>query len=129
MKSCIRAFALVVMLCALVACGGNTLHKPTTAGNAGTTALVAYAAAAFTASQYLALPLCATPAVYPCKTQSVNDRLVAADQAAYSAAKAADAAGDPTRAEQPLGYLNALNSQPAVKNQLDLAKAKTGGAP
>jgi len=77
----------------------DKLHKPTTAGNAGTTALVAYSVAGAGVGQYLALPLCATPPVYPCKTQVINDRLVAADTAAFNAAMAANAAGnDPNAA-------------------------------
>lgn len=87
----IIAFLFVATL-GIGGCAEN-LHKPTTPENAGTTALVAYAVAGFTAGKYFALPLCATPPVYPCKTQALNDRLLLADTAAYNAAKAADAAG------------------------------------
>jgi hypothetical protein len=86
----ITALSLTCML-ALAGCAEN-LHKPTTLGNAGTSALVAYSVAGAAAGKYLALPLCATPPVYPCKTQAINDRVAAADTAAYNAAVAADAA-------------------------------------
>lgn len=78
---------------ALAACGGERLHKPTTAGNAGTTALVAYFAANRAAVKYIELPRCATPRVLPCSDQAVVDKIALADTAAYDAAKAADAAG------------------------------------
>ena len=87
-----KTIALMVLAVALSACGANTLHKPTTAGNAGTSALVAYAVAGAAAGKYLALPLCAQPPVYPCKTQAINDKVALADTAAYNAAVAADAA-------------------------------------
>lgn len=79
----------------LAGCGSTgTLHKPTTAGNIGTTALVAYTLEGVgVARQVLRQPACATPAVYPCVPQSVKDKVDAADLAAYTAAKAADAAG------------------------------------
>lgn len=118
--------ALLIALSLVVGCAG-TLHKPTTAGNAGTTALVAYAAAGFTAGQYFSLPLCATPPVYPCKTQSINDKLATFDTAAYKAAKAADAGGNPAGADNEIKALNDANATPEVKTQVDLVKAKTGG--
>jgi len=90
-------FALVLAV-TLSACAEN-IHKPTTAGNAGTTALVAYSIAGAGVGQYLALPLCATPPVYPCKTQAINDRLAAADTAAYNAAVAADNAANDAAAQ------------------------------
>lgn len=93
MKSFTFAAVIAGLLC-LAGCAGKSLHKPTTAGNAGTQALVAYSVAGAGVGQYLALPLCATPPVYPCKTQAINDRLVAADTAAYNAAMAANAAGN-----------------------------------
>lgn len=77
----------------LAACAEN-IHKPTTLGNAGTAALVAYSVAGAGVGEYLALPLCAKPPVYPCKVQSINDKLAAADNAAYAAAVAADKAAD-----------------------------------
>ncbi len=90
-------FALVLAV-TLSACATD-FHKPTTAGNAGTTALVAYSVAGAGVGKYLALPLCATPPVYPCKTQAINDRLAAADTAAYNAAVAADNAGNDAAAQ------------------------------
>lgn len=102
----------------------STLHKPTTAGNAGTSALVAYASAGFIAGQYLALPVCGTPAVLPCKTQVVNDKVTLADTAAYTAAKAADAAGNAAQATPKIDALKALNESPEVKNALN-----AGGSP
>ena len=122
------SFALV---CGLAACSGcaTSLHKPTTAANAGTSALVAYSVAGFTAGQYLALPLCATPAVYPCKTQAVNDRLLLADTAAHDAAVAADSAGNSpaaqAKAAAAMAALQGANTDPAVKSQTDLVNAKT----
>lgn len=86
-------WATSVMLCLQFAGCATNLHKPTTAGNAGTQALVAYSVAGAGVGQYLALPLCAIPPVYPCKTQQINDRLVAADTAAFNAAMAANNAG------------------------------------
>jgi len=91
--------AFVIGTFAIIGACSSNLHKPTTAGNAGTTALVAYSVAGAGVGQYLALPLCATPPVYPCKTQVINDRLMAADTAAYNAAMAANSAGnDPNAA-------------------------------
>lgn len=110
-----------ILVCSIAGCAEN-LHKPTTPENAGTTALVAYAVAGFTAGKYFALPLCATPPVYPCKTQALNDRLLAADTAAYNAAKAADAAG-----------ATPAQKQNAVEKREELlrinALTKSGGAP
>lgn len=88
-------FLSTLALCfalALVAGCATPLHKPTTIGNAGTTALVAYFAANQAATKYVALPRCATPPVYPCSVQSIVDKVAAADTAAYNAAVAADAA-------------------------------------
>ena len=95
MKPVMRLFAAVLLTCAiaaLTACGGNTLHKPTTTANAGTTALGAYAVGGYSARQYLKLPFCGTPAVQPCKTVALNKNVGDADDAAYKAAIAADAA-------------------------------------
>ncbi len=124
---------ILVALLSLAGCG-DMLHKPTTAGNAGTSALVAYSAAGYVVGKYLGLPLCATPAVYPCKTQSTNDRLLAADTAAHDAAVAADKAGNDTNAQVTANArLQALGSQlndPYVKSQLAIvnANAAKGGA-
>jgi hypothetical protein len=120
----IRALGLFLATCLLAVMAGcaGTLDKPTTPGNAGTSALVAYSVAGFTAGQYLAFPLCANPPVYPCKTQEINDKLVAADAAAYAAAKAADAAGDPSRADPEIGELKSLNALPEVRSQIQLKK-------
>jgi hypothetical protein len=119
-----RALGLFLATCLLAVMAGcaGTLDKPTTPGNAGTSALVAYSVAGFTAGQYLAFPLCANPPVYPCKTQEINDKLVAADAAAYAAAKAADAAGDPSRADPEIGELKSLNALPEVRSQIQLKK-------
>lgn len=103
----------------------QTLHKPTTAGNAGTSALVAYAIAGYTAGQYLGLPLCAATPVYPCKTQAINDKVVAADLAAYTAAVAADQAGNAAAAAGQINALKGVNASTEVKTQVDL-KAKMG---
>ena len=124
-----RNFILTALLSlALIVVGGcaEKLHKPTTAGNAGTTALVAYAVAGFSAGKYFALPLCATPPVYPCKTQSINDRLLLADTAAYNAAKAADQAGGAAakvKADNANKELAKLTAAPEVKTQVDLVTA------
>lgn len=131
MKTYILAFLLAIPI-AIGGCSTN-LHKPTTPGNAGTTALVAYAVAGFTAGKYFALPTCNTPPVYPCKTQSINDRLLLADTAAYNAAKAADAAGasqvQKDNALEKIAELNRQSGSPEVKAQTDLIKPKNGGAP
>jgi hypothetical protein len=137
MKRIVQVLAVLALVCGLSAFGGcsttGTPHAPTTAANAGTSALVVYSVAGFTAGQYLALPLCATPAVYPCKTQVVNDRLVLADSAAYAAAVAADSAGNSpaaqAKAAAALAALQGANTDPAVKTQVDLAKKASGGAP
>lgn len=87
-------FITALTLCAVLALAGcaENLHKPTTVGNAGTTALVAYFAANRAAVKYVELPRCATPPVLPCSTQAIVDKIALADTAAYDAAKAADAA-------------------------------------
>jgi hypothetical protein len=133
MKSSIRQLMLAVALCslAIVAGCGATLHKPTTEGNAGTTALIAYSVAGFTAGQYFKLPLCGTPAVQPCKTQAVNDRLLAADTAAHDAAVAADRAGNNPAAKAKAAaakkQLEGINGSPEVKSQVDLIKPSSPG--
>jgi hypothetical protein len=118
--------ALVLTLGLLVGGCAENLHKPTTAGNAGTTALVAYAVAGFTAGKYFALPTCNAPPVYPCKTQSINDRLLLADTAAYNAAKAADAAGasqvEKDNAIEKIAELKRTNASPEVQTQVALIK-------
>lgn len=136
MKRFSQVLAIAALVCGLFvlsACGSTgTLHKPTTAGNAGTSALIAYSVAGFTAGQYFALTLCGTPAVYPCKTQAVNDRLLLADTATYDAAVAADKAGNDqvaqAKAAAALSALQDANKSPDVKTQVDLVK-KAGGAP
>lgn len=87
-------FITAILLTATLALAGcaETLHKPTTVGNTGTSALVAYFAANRAAVKYIEMPRCATPAVQPCSTQAVVDKVALADTAAYNAAKAADAA-------------------------------------
>lgn len=122
----LRISGLALLLFALAACQGcaENLHKPTTAANAGTSALVAYAAAGFTAAQYLKLPLCATPPAYPCKMQAINDKLLAADMAAYTAARAADAAGNAAQAAPQINALQSINASPEVQSQ-----TKNGGTP
>lgn len=103
---------LALVLALTVSACAENFHKPTTAGNAGTTALVAYAVSGAAASQYLALPLCATPPVYPCKTQAANERIAAADTAAYNAAKAADAAAnDPTKQSAAVSAKASLDAE------------------
>lgn len=118
----LRIAALSLILAVLTACAGQTLHRPTTAGNAGTSALIAYAISGATAGKYFALPLCATPPIYPCKTQALNDRLALADTAAYNAAKAADAAANNPllqyNASDKLDSLKAVLGQPDVKTQI-----------
>lgn len=119
-------YALSFILATSLFLGGcaENLHKPTTPGNAGTTALVAYAVAGFTAGKYFALPLCATPPVYPCKTQALNDRLLLADTAAYNAAKAADAAGASQVQKQ-----DAVEKREELLRVGALATKSSGGAP
>lgn len=116
------ATLLLTASLAMAGCATN-LHKPTTAGNAGTTALVAYGVAGAGVADYLALPLCHTPPSYPCKTQAINDRLVLANRAAYQAAIAADnAAGGGNTAIQ------AANANEMLKKAAAEAKtASTGG--
>lgn len=113
---------LTASLALMPGCATN-FHKPTTAGNAGTTALVAYGVAGAGVADYLALPLCHTPPVYPCKTQAINDRLVLANRAAYQAAIAADnAAGGGNTAIQ------ASNANDNLRKAAAEAKtASTGG--
>lgn len=117
---------LLAIACAMGGCATGTLHKPTTAGNAGAYAVATYSAAGIAAGKYFALPLCAATPVYPCKTQAVNGKLLAADTAAHDAAIAADhAVNDPTKqkaAADALKDLNAENAKPEVKGQI-------GGAP
>lgn len=120
----VAAAIAVLSLCAFPGCA-ETLHKPTTVGNAGTTALVAYAAGGYTAGKYFALPLCAPTPVYPCKTQAINDKLLLADTAAYKAAKAADAASataaEKEQAAKDIAALKDLNASSEVRKQVDLA--------
>lgn len=111
------SICLSLAFVALAACGEN-LHKPTTVGNAGTTALVAYSVAGAGVAQYLALPLCANPPVYPCKTKALNDKLAAADTAAYKAAVAADQAADAA---------SAAAAKQANQKLSDAAKEANGG--
>jgi hypothetical protein len=130
-KSVMRLTAALLLACALGACA-NFIHKPTTTGNAGVAALVTYGVSGAAAGTYFALPLCATHPVYPCKTQAANDRLDAADQAAHDAAIAADkaaTAGNKQAAADKKAELDKQLADPEIKKQIDLAKAKTGGAP
>lgn len=106
---------MTVLVLTLAACGASTLPKPNTPKTAGVEALVAYGLAGHVAGQYLALPLCTQPlTVVPCKTQAIADRVKAADNAAFSAAVAADnAANDPgaaMNASAKLGELKAANA-------------------
>lgn len=91
----LTALLIACLLAVVAGCGATgTLHKPTTAGNVGTTALVAYTLEGVSVTrQVLKQPTCATPAVYPCVPQAIKAKVDAVDQAAYLAAKAADAAG------------------------------------
>jgi hypothetical protein len=127
-----RRFAIVCCLLAFVALAGcaENVHKPTTVGNAGTAAMVAYSVAGMGVSQYLALPLCAKPPVYPCKTQAANDNLAIADTAAYTAAVAVDQAASAAAAVAANQKATAANKvlsdalkDPAVKLQLDMMGA------
>jgi hypothetical protein len=103
-------WTIVAITASLVGCA-DTIHKPTTVANAGTAALVAYSVAGAGVGEYLALPLCAKPPVYPCKTQAINDRLAAADIAAYNAAVAADHAVNDAAAQAKSASANQdLNS-------------------
>ena len=113
-------YATAIVLCALLAACGENIHKPTTIGNAGTAALVAYSVAGEGVAQYLALPLCARPPVYPCKTQSANDALVKADTAAYNAAVAADSVASAA---------SKAAAQKANQELSDALKAAKGGQP
>jgi hypothetical protein len=123
-RTAVKTLAIVLIASlALTAGCAIKFHKPTTAGNAGTTALVAYGIAGAGVADYLALPLCHTPPVYPCKTQVINDRLVVANRAAYQAAIAADeAAGGGNTA------IKADKANEALKKAASEAKtASTGG--
>lgn len=110
-RNFIGASMMSLVLAAACFMGGcaEKLHKPTTVGNAGTTALVAYFAANQAATKYIALPRCAAPPVQPCSVQSVVDKIATADTAAYNAAMAADAAAatqnDKEKASQKLTEL------------------------
>ena len=108
----IRIVALSVLL-AVTGCSTN-LHKPTTAANAGTTALVAYSIAGAGVGQYLALPFCATPPVYPCKTPALNQQLATADTAAYNAAVAADNAAGNAQLKAASDHANAQLRQSVI---------------
>lgn len=104
---------LCVALAVVAGCATN-LHKPTTAANAGTTALVAYSIAGAGVGQYLALPFCATPAVYPCKTPALNQQLATADTAAYNAAVAADNAAGNAQLKAASDHANAQLRQSVI---------------
>lgn len=112
MKSFTLSLALVALL-SLAGCA-ESLHKPTTAANAGTTALVAYSIAGAGVGQYLALPFCAAPAVYPCKTPALNQQLATADTAAYNAAVAADNAAGNAQLKAASDHANAQLRQSVI---------------
>jgi hypothetical protein len=112
---------------------GDKLHKPNEVGGSLVATDFTYAAAGYAVGKYLGLPLCATPPVYPCKTQAINDRLVAANRAAFQAVLAANAAGA-TQAQKDavVTKQKALADEaadPEVQKQLKLLDAKNGGAP
>lgn len=110
---------LLATLLALTVVGCSTtgnLPKPNTPQQAGVEALVAYGLAGHVAGQYLALPLCTQPlTVVPCKTQAIADKVKAADNVAYNAAVAADAAvNDPVKidnAREKLAELKRVNGE------------------
>lgn len=90
----IAAILFAVSLAVMAGCT-HTLPKPNNPQTAGVEALVAYGLAGHVAGQYLSLPLCTSPpTVLPCKTQAIADKVKAADNAAYNAAVAADAAAN-----------------------------------
>lgn len=128
-----KYMVLSFLFALLAACGGNSLHKPTTTGNAGMSAVMAYSLAGIGVGEYLALPLCPSPAVYPCKTQATNDSLVKANAAAYKAALAADAAGnDPAAQAKAKAATDALakaKADPYIAAQIKLAQQQEGAIP
>jgi hypothetical protein len=82
-KQYLTAIAIAILLALCAGCN-TTLHKPTTAGNVGTTALVAYSVEGVgLARQVLKQPTCATPPVYPCVTAEAKQKVDAADEAAW----------------------------------------------
>jgi hypothetical protein len=123
MKSYIRAFALVVLLCAVSACTGNL--KPTNAQNAVFEATsLEYQTALDIAIAYDSLPDCAVPSHPPlCSSTSTVVAIKAAKDKASPAIKAAQAAvRDPNfgasniqtaivLAQQAVALLTAITSQ------------------
>lgn len=110
------AFVLALTLGACATTG--KLPAPNTAQQAGVEALVAYGLAGHVAGQYLALPLCTQPlTVVPCKTQAIADKVKAADNVAYNAAVAADAAAnDPAAVQNAAVKLQGLKQANAEAN-------------
>lgn len=134
MKRILPALALlcVFAVACLSGCGGtNGLHKPNDVGGAVIATDFTYSAAGYTVGKYLGLPLCATPPVYPCKLQAINDRLVLANRAAYQAVMAAQAGGGSAQnATDKKAALSKELDDPEVKKQLELLAAKEkAGAP
>lgn len=115
-----KRIAALICLVALAGCT-HTLPKPNNPQTAGVEALVAYGLAGHVAGQYLALPLCTQPlTTVPCKTQAIADKVKAADNAAYNAAVAADAAANSPNAVTvsqnaavKLGNLKEVNAEAA----------------
>lgn len=119
------ATMLLTASLALSAGCAETLHKPTTAGNAGTSALIAYSVAGAGVGQYLALPFCAQPPVYPCKTHALNQSLSVADTAAYNAAVAVDDAANGPNSAAAIDRATKANAQ--LKVLTTQAKASANG--
>lgn len=116
-----RVMLLGASVALLSACAGQSLLVPTTAGNAGTTALAAYSIEGVGVNrQVQKQPTCAAVPVYPCVSQAIKDKLDAADEAAWRAAKAADAAGatqaDKDEAASKLAALKKDGSDALKKN-------------
>lgn len=110
--------AIIAMSVGVAGCGGVVLPKPNTPQTAGVEALVAYGLAAHTAGQYLSLPLCTSPVtIVPCKTTVIANKVKAADNAAYQAAVAADAAvNSPTASAAATSALTDLKNANTTAN-------------
>jgi hypothetical protein len=111
-----NVFMAALLAVALSACGANSLPKPTTPKQAGVTALVAYGLAGSYARTYVGYPYCTNPlTVVPCKKADIEAKVKAADNAAYNAAVAADAAvNDPAKQADAVTKLKALEDANAT---------------
>lgn len=115
MKRNLAVLAFAVVLAVVAGCQTN-LPKPNSPKTAGVEALVAYGLAGHIAGQYLGLPECTSPlTVVPCKKADIAAKIKIADNTAYNAAVAADAAAnDPVKvqnAAEKLDVLRQLNNE------------------